>query len=143
VSLNTSQKQLVQSTFAKVAQIADQAAALFYHRLFEIDPSVQALFASTDMNEQRRKLMQVIGTAVGGLDRLDEIVSVVQALGIRHVSCGVKREHYAVVGEALLWTFEQGLGADFTPEVKAAWATVYGILAQTAIDAAYTSQEQV
>jgi hemoglobin-like flavoprotein len=143
MTLSASQKELVQSTFVKVAGIADQAAALFYNRLFEIDPSVKALFAKTDMSEQGRKLMQVIGTAVKGLDRLETIVPVVQALGRRHIDYGVKKEHYAVVGEALLWTLEKGLGPDFTSEVKEAWAAVYGILAQTAIDAAYASQEPV
>jgi uncharacterized protein YjbI with pentapeptide repeats/hemoglobin-like flavoprotein len=143
MALTSSQKQLVQSTFVKVALIADQAAALFYSRLFEIEPSVQVLFAKTDMKEQGRKLMQMIGTAVSGLDRLEAIVPDVQALGKRHVAYGVKKEHYAVVGEALLWTLEKGLGADFTPEVKDAWATVYGILAQTAIDAAYAPGEPV
>jgi hemoglobin-like flavoprotein len=143
MALNTSQKQLVQSTFVKVAQISDQAATLFYNRLFEIEPSVQVLFAKTDMKEQGRKLMQMIGTAVGGLDQLEAIVPNVQALGRRHAAYGVKKEHYAVVGEALLWTLEKGLGADFTPEVKDAWATVYEILARTAIEAAYARQESV
>ena len=124
------QKTLVQNTFASIVPIADDAAALFYRRLFEIDPSLQAMFRG-DMKEQRRKLMQMIGAAVKGLDRLEQLVPVVQDLGRRHAGYGVEDRHYDTVGEALLWTLEMGLGAAFTPDVKEAWATVYGLLATT------------
>ena len=49
-----------------------------------------------------------------------------RALGRRHVGYGVRDSHYATVGEALLWTLEQGLGDAFTPDVRAAWAETYG-----------------
>ena len=124
------QKQLVQTTFAKVAPIADEAAALFYGRLFELDPSLRPLF-KTDLKEQGRKLMRMIGMAVNGLDRLDELVPAVSQLGVRHAGYGVTDEQYDTVATALLWTLEQGLGPDFTPEVKEAWATLYGVLATT------------
>ena len=122
------QKALVQESFATVAQIADDAAALFYRRLFEIDPSLRHMFRG-DMAEQRRKLMQMLTAAVKGLDRLEQLVPVVEDLGRRHDGYGVKDEHYETVGAALLWTLEKGLGDAFTPEVKEAWATVYGLLA--------------
>jgi hemoglobin-like flavoprotein len=126
---------LVKSSFAKVAPIAPQAAELFYGRLFEIAPEVRALFKG-DMTEQGHKLMQVIGMAVGSLDRLPELVPVVQALGARHANYGVKNEHYGTVAAALLWTLEKGLGDDFTPEVKNAWVAVYTVLADTMKQAA-------
>ena len=129
------QKLLVQQTFAKIKPIADTAAELFYNRLFEMDPGVRPLFKG-DMKEQGRKLMDMIGVAVNGLDALDEIVPAVQDLGRRHAGYGVTDEHYDTVGGALLWTLEQGLGDDFTPEVKEAWTTVYGVLATTMKDAA-------
>jgi nitric oxide dioxygenase len=128
------QKTLVQQSFAQIVPIADTAAELFYGRLFELDPSLRLLFRG-DMREQRRKLMQMIGIAVGGLDRLETIVPAVQALGRRHVGYGVTEAHFATVGAALLWTLEQGLGADYTPEVADAWATVYGVLTTTMQDA--------
>lgn len=124
------QKTLVQESFGKVAPIADQAAALFYGRLFEMDPAIKPMF-KTDLETQGKKLMQVLATAVNGLDDLDALVPVVQELGRRHVAYGVKDEHYDTVGGALLWTLEQGLGEGFTPEVKAAWSSVYGIIATT------------
>lgn len=133
--MTAEQKTLVQSSFAKVAPIADAAAAMFYARLFELDPSLRPLF-TTDLAEQGRKLMRMIGLAVNGLDRLDQLVPVVQQLGQRHTTYGVKDEHYDTVATALVWTLEQGLGPAFTPEVKEAWVTVYGVLATTMKDAA-------
>ena len=129
------QKHLVQTTFAKVAPIADDAAALFYGRLFDLDPSLQPMF-TTDLKEQGRKLMRMIGMAVNGLDRLNELVPVVRQLGTRHAGYGVRDEHYDTVAAALVWTLEQGLGPDFTPEVRDAWVAVYGVLATTMKDAA-------
>jgi len=122
------QKVLVQSTWAMVAPISETAAGLFYNRLFEIDPSLRGMF-KTDIKEQGKKLMLMIGTAVGGLDRLDQIVPAVQALGKRHVGYGVKDEHYATVAAALLWTLEKGLGEAYTPEVAEAWTVTYTLLA--------------
>jgi len=124
------QKTLVQDTFDSIAPIADDAAALFYRRLFELDPSLQAMFRG-DMAEQRRKLMNMIGAAVRGLDRLEQLVPVVQDLGRKHVRYGVEDRHYDTVGAALLWTLEKGLGSAFTPQVKEAWAAVYQLLAST------------
>ena len=129
------QIELVQKTFAVIAPIADDAAALFYRRLFEMDPTLKDMFKG-DMADQRRKLMQMLTAAVKGLPRLDRLIPVVEDLGRRHVSYGVLDSHYDTVGAALLWTLEKGLGADFTPEVKEAWATVYVVLASTMKNAA-------
>ena len=129
------QIELVQSTFAVVAPIADDAAALFYRRLFEIDPSPRSMFKG-DMAEQRRKLMQMLTAAVKGLPRLDRLVPVVEDLGRRHATYGVTDDHYDTVAAALLWTLEKGLGDAFTTEARAAWAAVYGLLATTMKNAA-------
>lgn len=124
------QVALVRSSFAQVLPIKETAADLFYTRLFELDPSLRPLFKG-DMKEQGVKLMTMIGTAVGGLDRLDSIVPSVQALGRRHADYGVLDQHYDTVATALLWTLEKGLGAAFTPDVKSAWTSAYGVLAGT------------
>lgn len=129
------QIMLVQTSFEKVAPIADTAAELFYRRLFETDPTASKLFKG-DMKQQGRKLMQMIGVAVKGLDKLDTIVPAVQSLGKRHVGYGVTEAQYDTVGAALLWTLSQGLGAAFTPEVKEAWTAAYSLLATTMKQAA-------
>jgi hemoglobin-like flavoprotein len=138
--VTAAQKALVQNTFADIAGIADDAAVLFYKRLFELDPSLQPMFRG-DMAEQRRKLMQMITAAVKGLDRLEQLVPVVQDLGRRHGAYGVVDAHYETVGAALLWTLEMGLGRAFTPEVKGAWTAVYGLLATTMKDAAREARQ--
>jgi len=133
--LTAAQKTLVQDTFAIITPIADDAAALFYKKLFELDPSLERMFRG-DMKEQRKKLMQMLTAAVKGLDRLDQLVPVVEDLGRRHAGYGVADAHYDTVGAALLWTLEAGLGRGFTADVREAWATVYGLLATTMKNAA-------
>ncbi len=133
--MNPQQITLVQQSFIQVAPIADTAAKLFYQRLFELDPSLAGLFKG-DMQQQGKKLMQMIGAAVQGLNDLPKLVPVVQQLGVRHLGYGVRDAHYATVGAALLWTLEQGLGAGFTAEVRDAWTAVYGVLASTMQQAA-------
>ena len=128
--------QLVQGSFQSVKPIMEQAAALFYGRLFEIAPEVKPLF-SGDMDEQGRKLMKTLTIAVSGLNDLNSLVPVVQKLGQGHVAYGVKPEHYPKVGEALIWTLGQGLGDAFTPDVEAAWKHTYQILSDTMMGAAY------
>ena len=129
------QIELVQASFKKVLPIADAAAEMFYNRFFELDPSVKPLF-KVDMTEQGNMLMTVIETAVCDLNDLDVLVPTVKMLGIRHADYNVVDKHYDTVGEALLWTLEQKLGEDFTPEVKDAWAVVYTLIANIMMDAA-------
>lgn len=119
---------LVQASFSRIEPLADTVAELFYERLFASDPALRPLFMG-DMAEQRRKLMTMLGLVVRGLDRLEQLLPAIEALGRRHAIYGVRDDHYATVGSALLWTLEQGLGDDFTPATRDAWATAYGTLA--------------
>ena len=84
--MTLNQKQLVQNTWEKVLPISETAATLFYGRLFELDPSTRPLFKQTNMPEQRKKLMHVIGTVVDGLNRLDQLIPAVSNLGPRHTA---------------------------------------------------------
>lgn len=132
------QVSLVQQSFQQVKPIADQAAALFYGRLFETAPELRPLFKG-DMTEQGRKLIATLAVVVNGLRAPEAILPAAQSLARRHVGYGVLPEHYAPVGAALLWTLEQGLGDGFTPEVETAWTAAYGLLSGVMIDAAYAS----
>ncbi len=124
------QIDLVRSSFAQVAPIAPQAAALFYERLFARDPSLRALFRS-DLVNQGERLMGMIGAAVNALSRPQALDGMLQALGARHAGYGVQPAHYDTVGAALLETLALGLGAAFTPEVESAWAAMYGHVSRT------------
>jgi hemoglobin-like flavoprotein len=123
------QVRLVQDSFAKVRPIAGTAADLFYGRLFESAPQVRALFPE-DMTEQKQKLMAMLGLAVANLNHPETVVPALQDLGRKHVAYGTQAAHYAPVGAALLWTLEQGLGPDFTPEVREAWTETYALVAR-------------
>jgi hemoglobin-like flavoprotein len=98
-------------------------------------PSLRSLFAR-DMAAQRVKLMAALGVVVGSLDRLENILPLVRQLGRRHAAYGVRPDHYATVGEALIWTLAQALGPDFTREARRAWIDAYGHLAWAMIAAA-------
>jgi hemoglobin-like flavoprotein len=133
-------KRLIKESWQQVVPIADDAVAMFYERLFAIDPTTRPLFRARSMPEQRRKLAGALALAVAGLDDLDALVPVVEQLGRRHAGYGVTDTHYDSVGAALLWTLQQGLGAAWTPAVAAAWAEVYGLLSSTMLRAAKVQQ---
>src|ERR1700752_681403 len=134
--MDSTQVKLVQESFAKVARISEQAAVMFYDRLFEVAPAVRAMFPD-DMTEQRRKLMATLPIVFNGLSNLERVLPAAASLATRHVAYGAKPEHYPVVGSALLWTLEKGLGADWTPDVAEAWTTAYDTLSGFMIAQAY------
>jgi hemoglobin-like flavoprotein len=139
-SMTPEQVTLVQRSFAKVAPIAEPAAAMFYGRLFEIAPEVKPLFRG-DMAEQGRKLMGTLAVVVNGLGNLEAILPAASALAKKHVAYGVKAEHYGPVGVALLWTLERGLGAEWTPDLAAAWTAAYTTLSGYMVGEAYGRSE--
>ena len=137
--MTPTQVSLVQDSFAKVVPIADQAAVIFYDRLFEIAPQVKPLFKG-DMAKQRRALMGTLGVVVNGLSNLPTVLPAASALAKKHVGYGVEAAHYSLVGAALLWTLEKGLGEAWTPDVASAWTEAYGTLSGFMIGEAYGQQ---
>lgn len=127
---------LVQQSFKQVAPISDQAAVIFYEKLFELDPKIKPLFSSADMKVQGSKLMSMLGAAVSGLTNLENLLPTIKSLGVRHVEYGVTDAHYDTVGEALMFTLEKGLGDAFTEEVAEAWLTTYTVVSNTMKEAA-------
>lgn len=139
--MTPTQVQLIRSSWAAVEPISDVAATIFYDRLFNLDPRLADLFRHTDMAKQRKLLMQTLAVVVKSIDRLDQIIPAVQALGRRHAGYGVEDGDYDTVGAALLWTLEEGLGPTFTPETRDAWATAYSTLAGVMMEASRAVQE--
>jgi hemoglobin-like flavoprotein len=127
--MSPEQKMLVHETWQQVAPTADQVAVLFYERLFAIDTTARPLFGSTDLAEQRRKLIQALTLVVRGLNQTESLVPAIAELGRRHARLGVSAKHYHSVGAALLWTLKQKLGLGWTPQVEAAWTSAYLLLA--------------
>jgi hemoglobin-like flavoprotein len=126
----------IQESFAKVVPISEQAAMLFYGRLFKIAPAIRPLFRG-DMVEQGRKLMATLSVVVTGLANLESLLPAASALAKRHVGYGVKAADYQPVGAALLWTLERGLGEQWTPQLAAAWTEAYTVLANFMISEAW------
>lgn len=122
------QIELVQSSWEKIVPIASDATTIFYQRLFAIAPYLKPLFKG-DVEEQGKKLATILTTVVRGLKQLDKLEMAVWQLGRRHIAYGVSMPDYQPVAEALLWTLEQGLGADFTVQTKEAWVGAYTLLA--------------
>lgn len=116
--------RLVQSTFAAVRPHATVVAALFYTRLFTLDPSLRTLFTG-DLALQGRLLMVMLNAAISWLGQWDALAPVARQLGAHCANCGAREEHYATVGCALMWTLEQCLGDRFTPDAREAWGRTY------------------
>lgn len=133
--MTSSEIILVRDSFRRIVPISDLAAALFYARLFEVDPSLRSLFHG-ELTDQGRKFMHMLGNAVASLEAFENILPAIRELGGRHQHYGVQEHHYASVGVALLWTLEKGLGPDFTAEMRDAWSSAYSLLANTMIDGA-------
>jgi hemoglobin-like flavoprotein len=129
-TMTPKQTEIVRTSFASLAPLAVATGATFYDRLFKLDPTLGPLFRQ-NLAEQSKKLMQMVGLAVSLLDRPDVLVPSIEAMGRRHAIHGVNPHHYTTVGEALIWTLEQGLGEHFTPEVKEAWIAVYELISST------------
>lgn len=129
----------IRTSFKKVAAVSETAAALFYERLFLLDPSLRPMFKG-DLKNQGKKLMMALEIFVSSVSQLDKILPVVRDLGRRHAEYGVRPSDYDTVGEALLWTLKTGLGTHFTPEVEEAWTHVYALLAEVMIEAAESAQ---
>lgn len=131
------ERELVTALFFNIQPATERMSALFYTRLFEVDPSAKDLFADIDMNQMGFKLMQTLGAAVSALADPEPFLfnEKGRALGQRHLAYGVRKEQYPLVGQALLWAFEQQLGDDFTAMMRIAWVKVFNALANLAMEA--------
>jgi hemoglobin-like flavoprotein len=136
------QIELVKSSWSQVMTIDPAVVGgLFYNRLFEIAPQVKHMFRSP-IPEQSKKLLTMINYVIIKLDKLDDIIGEVGKLAQRHTSYGVKPEHYIIVGDALIWTLEQGLGENWNEDVKTAWIGCYTILSSAMIGAASNEEKE-
>ncbi len=119
------QVHLIRKSFAELSRHEHIAALVFYRRLFEIDPNLQRLFKG-DIEEQSKKLLEMLGVLIAMLERPLGLELELKAMGLRHAGYGVKDEHYAMVGRALLDMLAETLDRGFTPEVREAWTALYG-----------------
>jgi hemoglobin-like flavoprotein len=124
-----SEREIVRASFAEIALMPEVAGALFYERLFSVNPQFRALFKD-DMRVQGMKLMTMLATIVSYLDDPREIAPAMRDMRQRHVAYGVKDADYDAVADSLLWMVEQIQGDAFTPVVRDAWMACYEALAR-------------
>jgi hemoglobin-like flavoprotein len=122
-------EQLIRETWKQLEPVSDAVVTAFYARLFASNPAAAALFANTNMAEQRRKFSNMLAEIVRAIDNPDVLISEVAASGRRHAHYGVIDRDYEDVGAALVWAIGETLGPAFTPEVNAAWREAYALLA--------------
>lgn len=149
VALNSTEEkaersiELLETSFEKIKPQADEFVSSFYENLFSANPEAKPLFASTDMASQKKKLLGSLVLVVENLRKPDKLSEALKGLGARHVKYGALPEHYPLVGNALLTTFEQYLGSDWTAEVKQAWVDAYGTITTLMLEGADYSAEKV
>ncbi len=128
--MSPQQVYLIRKSFADLARHEHVAALVFYRRLFEIDPSLRPMFKG-DIEEQSKKLIDMLAALIAMLEQPAGLDIELRAMGARHAGYGVKDEHYATVGGALLDMLAETLGSEFTPEVRAAWTALYSAVETT------------
>jgi hemoglobin-like flavoprotein len=128
--MTSEQIAIVRKTWARIAPVTDRVAALFYERLFELDPGARGLFGTTDLRDHGRKLTQRLAAILDLLDRPDELLTAVGELGRRHAMHGVGWRHYGMAADALFTALECCLGPGFNPDARAAWSLAYWTVAR-------------
>jgi len=141
MGLTLEQIQLVKNSWGPFRRIDPKLVGdVFYSKLFMEHPGLRRLFPK-DMGEQYQKLLAMVNLIVGRLHQIDKLTDDIKEMARRHVRYGVKAEHYTAVGNALLWTLQQGMGKDWVPEVQQAWTACYTILSDTMINASYPNPQ--
>lgn len=133
MTLTSREKELVGMSFMKIAPTSQKTAERFYTRLFEVAPETKTLFNNTEMHEQAQKFMRTISTVIASLNRTETLDQDMEELTKRHIDYGVMKEHYPIVGEALLWAFKEELGDDYTNEIHLAWQKMYELLTESVL----------
>src|SRR4030095_8602483 len=118
-------RQLVTESWKSLAPNGAEVGAIFYRRLFEIDPSLRPMFSGLAMEDQIHRFVTMLDLVIQWLDLPERLVPVLKQLGERHTKYGVKDEHYGKLGTALLGTLEERLGDKITPELRGARTEAY------------------
>jgi hemoglobin-like flavoprotein len=131
---------LLQKSFLEFSKGKEESAALFYERLFALDPSLRKLFVHVEMKSQQTKLMAALALVINNLRDLSGVVPVLESLALRHINYGVEDQHYKTVGTALIQSMALFFGPRFDAATREAWVTAYGAVSQVMIDAVHRSK---
>ncbi len=120
--------KLIKTSWGHFRRVKPEIVAdTFYTKLFIDNPSLRNMFP-TDMQGQYEKFMLMLNIIVARLDKFDDLIADLTAMGERHKTYNVKPEHYKMVGEALIWTLKNGLSNDWNEATEQAWLKWYKII---------------
>jgi hemoglobin-like flavoprotein len=128
--------EALETSFDLVAPRREELVDLFYAKLFAVAPAVRPLFAHTDLRRQKAMLLATLVLLRKSLRDLDAIVPKLRALGARHVAYGAEPAHYPVVGQVLIESMADVVGAAWRPEYNAAWAAALDVVVGAMLDGA-------
>ncbi len=134
--------KLLLSTFLKIEPQADAFATTFYYILFNKYPKIRPLFAATDMEKQKAKLIESLQLVMVNVHNTPSLTLILKNLGKRHVQYGAVLTDYPLIGDALLQALEKHLGKDWNAEVKETWTLAYQMIADTMAEGAKTVSAQ-
>ena len=132
----TAPSELLETSFQEIVLHGEAFAVAFYERLFTRFPDTRALFANTDMSAQRKKLQESLSLIVQHLQHPEALDTLLQDLGQRHVTYGVRPEHYPLVGDVLLETFADFFGKHWTEAHHDAWVQGYAAVSRLMLQGA-------
>jgi hemoglobin-like flavoprotein len=132
--LSVTDVELVRRTLAQIDANADDVVQRFYDALFERRPELKGLFVRSAADKQSQMFRETLYLIVDHLDDEPWVARTLARLGERHVGYGVTLDMYEPVGEALLTTLAQCLGADWTADVERAWQRAFAMICDLMID---------
>jgi hemoglobin-like flavoprotein len=132
----------LETSFDLIAPRGEELVDVFYSRLFDAAPSVEPLFAHTDLRKQKSMLLATLVLLRKSLRDLEAITPKLRELGARHVAYGALPEHYPVVAEVMLDSMAEIADEAWTPEIAAAWAGALGLVAAAMLEGAEEAQVQ-
>ena len=127
--------ETLEASFAIIAPDAERLVERFYEELFERHPTVQPLFADSDMKSQRTKLLAALKLVIANLRDEDTLVPALQEMGRRHEKYGAEPDHYVAVASVLLSVMAEIAGEQWTEQVQKAWCNALALIAEVMIGA--------
>jgi nitric oxide dioxygenase len=127
---------VLEQSFNLIEPRASEFADSFYATLFADCPEAMPLFANTNMEKQKQKLIMSLVYVITHLRYPDALSAALRDLGAKHVTHGATFNQYPVVGAALLKTLKSYLGENWTAEVERAWNDAYQAISDLMIEGA-------
>ncbi|WP_018691002.1 NO-inducible flavohemoprotein [Algicola sagamiensis] len=126
---------IIQSTAPVLAEHGVAITDRFYHLLFSAHPALKHIFNMSNQSEgtQKKALAQAVYSYAQHIDRLADLLPLVERIAHKHASLGILPEHYPIVGKYLIEAIQDVLQDAFTDEIKAAWVEGYQMLADILI----------